>query len=107
MDEISRALFSMDMNASPGLDGFVPSFYKQFGPSIKDDVKQLFDRFYDGTLDLDGLNRAHLVLLPKKEGVCAANAFRPISLPNCPMNLFTKTMTNCLHTAIPRIIDVD
>jgi hypothetical protein len=38
MDQISRALFSMDMNASHGPNGFVPSFYKQFWPSIKDGV---------------------------------------------------------------------
>jgi hypothetical protein len=107
MDQISRALFSMDMNASHGPDGFVPSFYKQFWPSIKDGVKQLFDSFCDGTLDLDVLNRAHLVLLPKKEGVCTADAFRPISLQNCPMKLFTKTMTNRLRAAIPRIFDAD
>lgn len=29
-DEISTAVFSMDMNASPGPDGFGPSFYKAF-----------------------------------------------------------------------------
>jgi hypothetical protein len=34
MEEISSALFAMDMNASPGPDGFGPSFYKQFWPAV-------------------------------------------------------------------------
>ena len=50
----------------------------------------LFEQFYDGSLDLDCLNRAHLVLIPKKENSRTADAFRPISLQNCPMKLFTK-----------------
>ena len=51
------------MNSSPGPDGFGPSFYKNFWPALREDVLHLFKCFFDGTLDLDGLNRAHLVLL--------------------------------------------
>lgn len=54
-----------------------------------------------------GLNRAHLILLPKKEGVVTADTFRPISLQNCPMKLFTKVLVNMLRSAIPSIIDAD
>jgi len=79
-DEISAALFTMDMNASPGPDDFSPSFYKHFWSELREDVHQLFERFFDGSLDLDGLNRAHFVLLPKKDGARTADTFRPISL---------------------------
>ncbi|CAL4980148.1 unnamed protein product [Urochloa decumbens] len=97
----------MDMNASPGPDGFGPSFYKQFWPSLRGEVLHLFHHFHQRTLDLDGLNRAHLVLLPKKQGARTADAFRPISLQNCPMKLFTKVMVNRLRHAIPNIVDPD
>ena len=90
LEEISSALYSMDMNASPGPDGFGPSFYKKFWSGLRDRVLHLFEQFYDGSLDLDCLNRAHLVLIPKKENSRTADAFRPISLQNCPMKLFTK-----------------
>ena len=86
----------MDTHASPGPDGFGPSFYRRFWPVLKMDMLRLFEAFYDGSLDLDGLNRALLVLLPKKEGVHTADGFRPISLQNCPMKLFTKVMVNQL-----------
>lgn len=65
-DEIRAALFAMDMNSSPGPDGFGPSFYRSFWTKIEPAVLNLFAAFHDGSLDLDALNRAHLVLLPKK-----------------------------------------
>ena len=70
-------------------------------------MTQLFCAFYDGSLDLDGLNRAHLVLLPKKDGVRTADGFRPISLQNCPMKLFSKVMVNRLKPYIAALVDPD
>jgi hypothetical protein len=52
-------------------------------------------------LNLDGLNRTFLVLLPKKDGANTADAFR--SLQNCPMKLFTKVLANRLLLLIPTI----
>jgi len=85
--EITQALFAMDTGASPGPDGFGPS-YRKFWPTLCTQVQQLFSEFHAGILDMDGLNRALLVLLPKKEGVRTLDGFRPISLQNCPMKLF-------------------
>lgn len=106
-DEISAALFSMDMNASPGPDSFGSSFYKKFWPAFNGKIVSLFIDFFDGSLRLDGLSRAFLVLLPKKPGVCAADSFRPISLQNCPMKLFSKVLTNRLRPSIPTIVNPD
>lgn len=107
MTEITHALFAMDVHASPGPDGFGPSFYRHFWSSIRDDVLHLFCDFYEGCLELDGLNRALLVLLPKKEGVRTADGFWPISLQNCPMKLFSKVMVNRLKPHIPALVDPD
>lgn len=69
------ALFGMNTLSSPGPDGFSPSFYRSFGTLVEGDILTLFDHFFNGSLDLDGLNRALLVLLPKKEGARTADAF--------------------------------
>jgi hypothetical protein len=106
-DEISSALFTMDMIASPDPDGFGPSFYKAFWPQLKPHLLQLFSDFHAGNIDLDGLNRAHLVLIPKHDGVCRPDGFRPISLQNCPMKLFSKVMAHRLKPAIPLVVDAD
>lgn len=96
----------MDVHASPGPDGFGPS-YKHFWPILKDDVLQLFGEFHTGCLNLDGSNRALLVLLPKKEGVSTADGFHPISLQNYPMKLFSKVMVNRVKPHIPLHVDAD
>lgn len=106
-DEIGEALFAMDGNASPGPDGFGPSFYKAFWHKLKTLLVQLFFAFHSGSLDLDGLNRAHLIVLPKKEGICTADNYRPISLQNCPMKLFAKVMANRVRQYISDIVDPD
>jgi len=56
---------------------------------------------------MDGLNRALLVLLPKKEGIRTPDGFRPISLQNWPMKLFAKVLVNRLKPSIPLLVDAD
>jgi hypothetical protein len=62
---------------------------------------QLFEDFHSGSIDLDGLNRSHLILVPNRDG------YRPISLQNCPTKLFAKVLTNRVKKAIPDIVDAD
>jgi hypothetical protein len=63
--EISEAFLGMNTSASSGPDGFGPGFYRKFWPSVKPAVLNLFNHFHDGLPDLDGLNRAFMVLIPK------------------------------------------
>lgn len=107
MEELSAALFSMDMFSNPGPDGFGPSFYKAFWLNLKNFLLDWLADCHEGRLDLDGLNRAHLVLLPKGEGVRKADGFWPISLQNCPMKIFSKILVNCLKPSIPVLVDPD
>jgi len=58
----------MDTNSSPGPDGFGPAFYRAYWQQTKSDLMSFLNSFHDGSVDLDGINCAYLVLLPKKEG---------------------------------------
>jgi hypothetical protein len=101
MDELFVAMFSMDMHASPGPDGFSPSFYKAFWAHLCLQLFGLLSDFYVGQDHLDTMNQAHLVLLLKADG------FQSISLQNCHMKLFSKIMVNHLKNAIPTLINTD
>jgi hypothetical protein len=68
---------------------------------------RLFDGFHDGTIDLGSINRAHIVLLPKKDGVLAPGAYRPVSLQNCNMKMVCKALTSRLQEQISSLIDAD
>jgi hypothetical protein len=96
-----------DKPSEQAADGFGPSFYKAFWTDLKPHVMELFAAFHAGDVNLDGLNEAHLNLLPKYEGVRRPEGFRPISLQNCPMKLLTKVMANRLKPVIPAIVDAD
>jgi hypothetical protein len=64
VDEVKKAVVSMNKNSSPGPDGFGPAFFSTFWDAIFEDLLGMFSSFYDGTIDLTRINRAFLVLLP-------------------------------------------
>lgn len=102
-EEIKSALVNMRSSSSPGPDGFGPAFYKTFWDTTKQDVLQLCQSFCGGQVNLEGINQAHIVLIPKKDDVLTVDGFRPISLQNCPMKIISKGLTTRLQH---RIIDL-
>jgi hypothetical protein len=52
-------------------------------------------------------NRSYIVLLKKKEDACTPDAYRPISLLNCPIKLVTKVLALMLHEELHKLIDND
>ena len=50
------------------------------------------------------LNRAHLILLPKKDLPNTPDAYRPISLQNCPIKAVAKILTNRLQPLVPLLV---
>jgi hypothetical protein len=72
---------------------------------VAPDLLALFNAFYSGDADLGSINRAHIALLPKAEGVLPPSSFRPVSLQNCSMKSICKTVTSRLQTQIGKLID--
>jgi hypothetical protein len=107
ISEIERAFRNMNLNSSPGPDGFSPGFYNTFWNTIKTNGLPLFSAFYDHSLSMDGLDCAFLVLLPKKDGARSASCFRPISLQGCLVKSFAKVLTNRLQPWITRLVSSD
>jgi len=78
--EVLSAVRSMNVNNAPGLDGLGPAWYAAAWADTKTAVMGLQSSFHNGTADLNRINRAHIVLLLKKECACQPKDFRPISL---------------------------
>lgn len=106
-EEIKAAVFSMDTTSSLGPDGFGPSFYRKFWPIVERDVASTFRTFCEDALDLERINHAHLVLLPKKDGARTPDAFHPISLQGCMVKAFTKAMVHRLQPRIEDLVSTD
>jgi hypothetical protein len=81
--EALMAVRAMNPASAPGPDGFGPGFYRSAWDMVKPTVMSFLAAFHAGTADLERINRAHAVLIPKSSGTVTPNAFRPIS-PRLP-----------------------
>jgi hypothetical protein len=80
-EEIWHAIRQMPQSKALGTDGFTGHFFRTCWQTIKADVIQAVNSFYDLRCQhLNLLNKANIILLPKKEGVESISNFRPISL---------------------------
>jgi hypothetical protein len=67
----------------------------------------LLDAFHAGTSDIERINRAHIILLPKRDGILPPIGFPPVSLQNRDMKIICKALTTRLQDQIADVIDVD
>jgi hypothetical protein len=105
--EIKAAVAGLDRSSTPGPDGLGPSFFQAVWPSVGADMMRLLDAFHAGTADIERINRAHIILLPKRDGILPPSGFRPVSLQNCDMKIICKALTTRLQAQIADVIDVD
>jgi len=105
--EALEAIKSMNVNSAPGPDGLGPAWYKAVWASVKGDIMRLLHAFHNCSIELDRINRAHIVLIPKREGASSPSEFRPISLQNCPVKIISKILTTRLQKHIQQLVDID
>jgi exonuclease III len=103
--EIKAAVWGMDRSSAPGPDGLGPSFFRAAWDHVATDLDNLFHDFHNGSADLSCINRAHVALLPKAEGLLAPSSFRPVSLQNCSMKMICRALTWRLQLQIGTLID--
>jgi hypothetical protein len=65
VEEVREAIFQMEHNKAPELDGFSAEFYQACWEIIKEDLMELFCEFHIGNLPLYSLNCGTIILLPK------------------------------------------
>lgn len=91
MVEIEQALKEMKTNTAPGPDGLPVSFYKEFWPQLKNQLKEMTDLLFEGKLDLWRLNYGVITLIPKIKDANNIKAFRPICFLNVCFKFLTKS----------------
>lgn len=106
-NEACAAIKSMNASSAPGPDGIGPSFYKAAWEAVRGDVMSFLQAFHAGRVDLQRINRAHIVLIPKCVPTIAPASFRPVSLQNCPIKILTKILTARLQSQIQKLVDID
>uniref|UniRef100_A0A8I7B1C9 Reverse transcriptase domain-containing protein n=1 Tax=Hordeum vulgare subsp. vulgare TaxID=112509 RepID=A0A8I7B1C9_HORVV len=107
LEEIKMAILTMNVNASPRPDGFGPAFFRINWDLVKHDLLALMNDFHIGSADLRRINRAFIVLLPKRVGASSPDNFRPVSLQNCIIKISSKCLASRAQPFIPLIIHHD
>jgi hypothetical protein len=105
--EIWLAIKDIPKDKSPGPDGFGSGFYQQFWQLIRGDMVEFFQQFFQGKLNLEGINRSYMILLRKKENDSSPGNYRPISLLNCTVKWITKVLAARLQSVIKLLVDED
>ena len=80
-EEVWNTIKELPPDRARGPDGFIAAFYQKAWSIIKNDVMAVFLKLYAGDgRGFNKLNRAHIVLIPKKPEAEEVGDFRPISL---------------------------
>ncbi|KAE8802891.1 hypothetical protein D1007_21325 [Hordeum vulgare] len=104
-EEVWGVIKELPSDRAPSPDGFIGAFYHRACPIIKRNVKAVILKLYvvDGR-GFTKLNKAHIVLVPKKPDAEEIGDYRPISLPHSIPMLFAKVLANRLRRRMKEIV---
>jgi hypothetical protein len=92
-DEIWHAICQLPHEKAPGPDGYTSLFFKKCWRTIRANVPAAINSFFNNRCwDLNLLNKANIVLLPKKDDADDISDFRPISLTHLVAKIITKLL---------------
>jgi hypothetical protein len=105
--EALAAVKEMNRCSAPGPNGFGPGFYKVAWQTVLPYIMDFLHAFHCEGVQLESINRSHMVLIPKKPGANTVSTFRPICLQNCCVKILSKILTSRLQSQISRLVDLD
>jgi hypothetical protein len=103
-NEIEMIVKEIPSDRAPGPDGFNGAFLKKCWPKMKEEFKRLVKEFYNGIVNLEAINTAHITLIPKCNDPQTMNDYIYISLVSLPLKFLTKLMANRLQKDIIPIL---
>lgn len=103
-EEVRNAVWECDSSKSPGPNGFNMCFFKACWFIIKNDLMRVVHEFHSNGRLVKGSNSSFIVLIPKKDGACGLNQFRPISLIGCLYKVIAKVLSRRLKMVMHKLI---
>lgn len=102
--EITKVIFSMPNDKSPGPDEFRSEFFKAAWPIIGNDFLTAIKSFFVKRFLPKGINSIILTLIPKKEEAKEMKDYIPISCCNVLYKVISKIPANRLKGLLPKFV---
>ena len=93
-EEVKAAIKALNAEGARGLDGIPMVFYKEFWEFIRAEVMVTLEEFQQQTSNTEKINKSHIFILPKCQGVVREEDFRSISLSNSIYLIIAKVLAN-------------
>ena len=101
--ELQQAVYDLNENKSPGLDGFTAEFYKKIWSLIKDRYTDYINCADQTSFSTFKITSVTTLLYKEKGDTDDLKNYPPISLINVDLKILTKTLTNRLKEVLPSI----
>jgi len=99
-EEIKVALFHMNLDKAPGLDGYNAFFFQKNRHIVWDDTCAAAKHFFNKGRMLSEVNNTFVTLVPKTANASQLSDFRPILC----CNTIYKVISNVLATRLQQVI---
>jgi len=103
-EEIKNAVFSLNSDGAPGLDGFGTSFFQTYWEIVHKDVENAVLQFFTTGWILPNFNSNTIILIPKSPEADSIDKYRPIALANFKFKILSKILADRLASILPNII---
>jgi hypothetical protein len=103
-EEINNAIWSMELDKSPGPDDFSINFYRNCWEIIKIDLIRMIKAFQQKDKVGGSVKSTFLALIPKEANPGSFDRFRPISLCNTSYKILSKLMEKGIKTLLGKLI---
>ncbi|XP_078152344.1 uncharacterized protein LOC144547541 [Carex rostrata] len=102
--EVECAVKDLAKNKASGPDGIPNEFLQIYWPHLKGQIMAIVEGFYNNQVQLEEINKANVVMIPKKDSPDSVTDFRPISVINVIPKLLSKILANRLKNKMPNLI---
>ena len=104
LEQTKNILFQMEEKKTPGPDGFLAIFYKEYWPVVGNAVTKAVTSFFElGSMPKE-INNSLIVLIPKTQCPTSFNNFKPISLCNVIYKIISKLIVSKIRPFLHKLI---